>query len=435
MKKLFIIILTIAILLQKINSSRLKRSAVGPIWPSLRIPYSFSNQVDFDIEQRAKIEHILFQIQSILSVANDTCIQFTPREQELDYILFMDNGDCSSSVGYAKGINKISLSKECITTEVVMHEIMHRLGFDHEHSRHDRDKFIDVNFNNIVNSKKGKNDFNFEINTKTKYSEFELSPYDFFSITHYNSDALQKSKNQPTIVSKIPALLSKNNQIEVERRFFSAIDIIQVQSLYNCKKMNSPKISKESSVQDTEHRLKQSKRFEKEAAFLGLDKDLIQKYLNKTYDTCGLDHFWPADYPLVESNHKHYQYICVEKKNSNGRCLFSLECSNDEAVCNRPFFKKRGWCINTGYDDLNKINQKINDEIMEKGKVIKDTLSQTGNKIKEKWDKFDGKKFQDELVEDSIVVKDKVVETSKKVFNTLEEAGKAVKDSLWKIFG
>jgi hypothetical protein len=323
---------------------------------------------------------------------------------------------------------------------------MYRLGFDHEHSRQDRDEHITVNFDNINSSKNRKNDYNFEINSRLKNNQqqFESSPYDFFSITHYNSDAMQVDKTAPTILSKIPALVSKDNQIEIERRYLSNIDIIQVQTMYNCKKIKTPAIAALATNEDMDHRLKQSNRFQIEAAFLGLDDNLIKKYLNKTYETCGMNHFWPIDYPLVESNHKHYQLNCIEKKPTYGRCFFSLECISDNAVCNRPFFKRRGWCITMGFDDLDKLNQKINDGFFEAGKIVKDnwkkinnpdkfkeelnnvgnTLIDAGIKIKDKWDKLNVKKFQNDLVDTTIEVKDKVVEVSKNI-----------KDSILNIFG
>ena len=109
-----------------IECSRKRRAAVGPTWPTNKIPYMFSNRVDFDLEARGKVEHILLMTQNMLASEGQMCIEFVPREDQTDYILFLDNGDCSSTVGYSKGINRISLSRNCISTEVVMHEIMHK---------------------------------------------------------------------------------------------------------------------------------------------------------------------------------------------------------------------------------------------------------------------------------------------------------------------
>jgi hypothetical protein len=92
-----------------------KRALVGPIWPTNKIAYAFTDNVEFDFNSRKQIEHILKQTEILLSVNGESCIEFIPRHDETDYILFVDKGDCSSSIGYHKGINTISLSKECIT--------------------------------------------------------------------------------------------------------------------------------------------------------------------------------------------------------------------------------------------------------------------------------------------------------------------------------
>ena len=117
-----------------------KRSPVGPVWPTKKIPYAFSNILEFDFEARVLIERAIKMFEISLAIDGDTCIDFVPRRNESDYILFVDGGDCSSGLGYYKGVNRISLSKYCYQVGTIMHEIMHRLGFDHEHSRIDRDQ-------------------------------------------------------------------------------------------------------------------------------------------------------------------------------------------------------------------------------------------------------------------------------------------------------
>merc|ERR1711881_211751 len=74
-----------------------------------------------------------------------------------------------------------------------MHEVMHALGFYHEQTRPDRDKYITVKWNNIQDNKHGQ-----------YYKEVGVdsmgSPYDFHSIMHYYSDHF--SKGGPTMYYK-----------------------------------------------------------------------------------------------------------------------------------------------------------------------------------------------------------------------------------------
>ena len=41
----------------------------------------------------------------------------------------------------------ILLNDECLQS--IIHELIHTLGFAHEHQRHDKDKYIDVDMNNV----------------------------------------------------------------------------------------------------------------------------------------------------------------------------------------------------------------------------------------------------------------------------------------------
>ena len=46
--------------------------------------------------------------------------------------------------------NKVHLNGGCVEeTGSVVHEIMHALGFEHEHGRHDRDTYIKINWEKI----------------------------------------------------------------------------------------------------------------------------------------------------------------------------------------------------------------------------------------------------------------------------------------------
>jgi hypothetical protein len=71
------------------------------------------------------------------------------------------------------------------------------------------------------------------------------TPYDFYSVTHYDSDALQINSRNPTILSKIPGLILDNFELFHKRETLSPIDIYKVQSLYKCKVITVPTITKE----------------------------------------------------------------------------------------------------------------------------------------------------------------------------------------------
>ena len=50
------------------------------------------------------------------------------------------------------GAQFMSLGKECLQTSIVLHELLHSLGFWHEQSRPDRDKYVEIFWENIASS-------------------------------------------------------------------------------------------------------------------------------------------------------------------------------------------------------------------------------------------------------------------------------------------
>jgi len=176
------------------------------LWDHGKVPYYFDDTKNktHNTLMRVYVEGVT---KALMKVSN--CLYFREIEDissTRNYINFTNRGDernteggCWSYIGMQGGGQVINLDFHCFTVETVAHEILHALGFYHEHNRFDRDEYVTINWDNI---KKDRNNLkNFE---KIKGEDPILPPgrpYDFTSIMHYS--AYSRSKNgQKTIEIK-----------------------------------------------------------------------------------------------------------------------------------------------------------------------------------------------------------------------------------------
>ncbi|XP_051800852.1 high choriolytic enzyme 1-like [Acanthochromis polyacanthus] len=150
-----------------------------------------------------------------------TCIRFVQRTSHPNYIYFFSGDGCWSYVGRQGGQQKVSLMKNgCLFTGIIQHEILHALSFHHEQSRSDRDQYVRILNENIIEGRER----NFR---KVPTNNLETS-YDFSSVMHYSKYAFSKN-GRPTIVAK-----SDPNKKFGQRSSMSANDIQRVNRLYRC---------------------------------------------------------------------------------------------------------------------------------------------------------------------------------------------------------
>ncbi|XP_021011841.1 astacin-like metalloendopeptidase isoform X3 [Mus caroli] len=153
-----------------------------------------------------------------------TCIRFVAYHGQRDFVSILPMAGCFSGVGRSGGMQVVSLAPTCLRKGrgIVLHELMHVLGFWHEHSRADRDRYIRVNWNEILPG--------FEINFIKSRSTNMLVPYDYSSVMHYGRFAFSW-RGQPTI---IPLWTSS---VHIGQRWnLSTSDITRVCRLYNCSR-------------------------------------------------------------------------------------------------------------------------------------------------------------------------------------------------------
>lgn len=220
------------------GSNPFSRNAVGRLnrrWPSGRIPFVIADE--FDAYEKGLILRAMKTIEESTEVDGKKCIQFINATDEPTRLTFTDEQGCHSSIGYIGKNQNISLSYGCRIRGIVMHEILHAVGFYHEQNRPDRDDYIKIDMSNV---KKGR-ESDFEKLFPPIISTQNL-PYDYNSIMHYKRHTFAKDRMRPTIIP-----LKKGVQIG-QRVGMSQLDIVQLQRLYGCKERQLVNISTSNAI-------------------------------------------------------------------------------------------------------------------------------------------------------------------------------------------
>ncbi|XP_075909979.1 uncharacterized protein LOC116938262 isoform X1 [Petromyzon marinus] len=208
-------------------------------WPKqpdgkVRIPYNIS--IAFPAKDRDVIE------QAILEFNEKTCVRFIPRKRADDYINFQALGGSWSFLGKKGGAQSVSLEPGKVEKGTVLHELMHALGFHHEHCRHDRDQHVHIKEDNIKEV-----DLCQFSRMEDSNSDYGL-PYDYISITHYSRYAASLDGVSPTIV---PAREGKTPV--GQRSFLSPLDVLKVH-----RKYHGPSTAADGSDEDVEKAVRET---------------------------------------------------------------------------------------------------------------------------------------------------------------------------------
>uniref|UniRef100_A0A8C6KKL9 Metalloendopeptidase n=1 Tax=Nothobranchius furzeri TaxID=105023 RepID=A0A8C6KKL9_NOTFU len=144
-----------------------------------------------------------------------SCIDFKPRDSEDFYLSFKKlDGE------HLNGQN-LSIGTGCDSLSTVEHEVLHALGFNHEHCRSDRDDYVQID--------EGL-EYNFAV-IGSENSTTHETPYDYWSVMHYPKNAFSNGS-----ASTITTIDPKYQDLIGQRLDLSPGDAIELNLLYNCSK-------------------------------------------------------------------------------------------------------------------------------------------------------------------------------------------------------
>jgi hypothetical protein len=207
--------------LSTISEARVEPSPTK-LWDSPVIPILISP--DLTNSQRVLDAIDSFNQQTVIRFVLLEDIEQAGEKPPKGWLVFQPNNEmCASFLGFQGGPQPIFINDEC-SAQGVRHEIMHALGFPHEQSRMDRDKFVDILWDNVDPS---------------KYDQFALVPdalvhkftgsvfnFNYQSIMLYPATAFSKDGQSITMQSKT------SSKIAPIEEGLSTIDAERVNFLY-----------------------------------------------------------------------------------------------------------------------------------------------------------------------------------------------------------
>ncbi|XP_040572980.1 zinc metalloproteinase nas-1 [Lepeophtheirus salmonis] len=218
-------------------------------WPNGIVPYTISS--DFSSSQQQTI------MDAINHISDRTCITFVEKTNEANYVdIFTGGKGCYANLGYnsRRARSQVHLqSNGCVALGVIIHELLHILGFSHEQTRSDRDQYVEIKWENIQSGTHsnfwralGENEpatipycGNVGIDQYDNcYAGFRASSfgldYDYGSIMHYGLKYFSIN-GQNTIT------LKKSTTAQIPNRSgMSGLDVQKTKVAYECQDATTP---------------------------------------------------------------------------------------------------------------------------------------------------------------------------------------------------
>lgn len=198
-------------------------------WPTNTINYYIKS--DFTNSEKATIRSGL----SMLEAASELQFVESSSIPSVGLIFNLNTVANSSPIGMQSNGNNIKLARNGFSKGTVAHEVMHSLGYFHEHTRTDRDSYITINTSNIQ-SEYSHNFQKYSSNPTGYQNGYNRGSYDYSSIMHYGSYAFAIDSSLPVITKKDGSI------INAQRSYLTSGDIAGLNFIYGPKAVLSTNV-------------------------------------------------------------------------------------------------------------------------------------------------------------------------------------------------
>ncbi|CAL1272250.1 unnamed protein product [Larinioides sclopetarius] len=191
-------------------------------WPDGIVPYELD-----EIYSESDIKLIRSAMDEF---EKHTCIRWVERTDEDDFVEIYSDMGCFAEMGRVGGVQSLSLESDiCMKKGVILHEMMHALGFLHEQTRYDRDDYVRVWWDNIVPGMEPSF-------VKMRPSEIDLLDldYDYRSIMHYGAYMFAQDRSLPTLKPTNEHIPLKQLGYGQAAGVFTDLDIQKINKFYEC---------------------------------------------------------------------------------------------------------------------------------------------------------------------------------------------------------
>lgn len=184
-------------------------------WPNNTIPYIIPD----NFTQRQAV------ISAITHISSRTNLKFVVRTNEPNFVRFVSQEEgCFSALGMIGGEQRINMDEGCGFSAAI-HEICHAAGMFHEQVRRDRDDYVTINWNNIIEGKK----HNFQKYSVRGFQGTDFDIYDYNSIMHYGTNFFSLNGRNTIDIKSPPA---PPGTTVGDKTKLSKIDILTLNSMY-----------------------------------------------------------------------------------------------------------------------------------------------------------------------------------------------------------